>query len=63
MGCDRRIAVAVALLAMAAPLLPAQDPAAEQERAIAAIRALGGKVDMSTRSAGGSHRYGQPGCE
>ena len=47
---DRRIAVAVALVGMSAPLAWAQNPAAEQQRAIAAIRALGGKVD-ATRAA------------
>ena len=62
MGCDRRIAAAVALLAMATPLLRGQDPQAEQERAIAAIRALGGKVDV-TAQCRWLHRYRQPGCE
>ena len=62
MGCDRRIAAAVALLAMAAPLLRGAGSAAEQELAIAAIRALGGKVDVTAQRRW-LHRYRQPGRE
>ena len=54
MRCTLRLVAAMGFLTVLGPSLWAQDPAIEQERAVTAIRALGGKADVTSRGAGAS---------